>query len=91
MIVGIKCENHDCSIEIARVLLGKKIDVNDVKKAKDLRIDAQYYLKTKSDTELREELNKAKIIVNNIINLTNKLTDDTVKEYRKRIIDQIEG
>ncbi len=90
-IVGIKCENHDCSIEIAEFLLDKKIDVNDIKKARDLRIDAQYYLKTKSDAELHEELNRAKIIVNNIINLTNKLTDDTVKDYRKRIIDTIKG
>jgi uncharacterized protein (UPF0332 family) len=88
-MIGIKCENHDCSIEIARFLLDKKIDLNDVKRAKDLRIDAQYYLKTKSDAELHEELDKAKIIVNNIINLINKLTDDAINGYREKISDII--
>ena len=88
-MIGIKCENHDCSIEIARFLLDKKVDLNDVKRAKDLRIDAQYYLKTKSDVELHEELDKAKIIVNNIINFINKLTDDAINGYREKISDII--
>ena len=88
-MIGIKCENHECSIEIASFLLDKKIDLNDVKRAKDLRIDAQYYLKTKSDAELHEELDKAKIIVNNIINLINKLTDDAINGYREKISDII--
>ncbi len=88
-MIGIKCENHECSIEIASFLLDKKIDLNDVKRAKDLRIDAQYYLKTKSDAELHEELDKAKIIVNNIINLINKLTDDAINGYREKISDTI--
>ena len=60
-----------------------------MKRAKDLRIDAQYYLKTKSDAELHEELDKAKIIVNNIINLINKLTDDAINGYREKISDII--
>ena len=88
-MIGIKCENHECSIEIASFLLDKKIDLNDVKRAKDLRIDAQYYLKTKSDVELHEELDKAKIIVNNIINFINKLTDDAINGYREKISDII--
>ncbi len=37
--VGVKCENHDCSIEIAEFLLSKEIDIGLVRKAKELRIN----------------------------------------------------
>ena len=42
--IGVKCENHFCSILAAGKLLGEeKVDV--INRHKDRRIDAQYYTK----------------------------------------------
>ena len=35
--LGIKCENHECSIEIAGFLMDKSIDLKGIKRAKKLR------------------------------------------------------
>ena len=51
MKIGIKCEIHDCTIELIRFLEGEDIIEKGVSKIlerdKELRIDNQYYLKNK--------------------------------------------
>ncbi len=89
--LGVKSENHECSLEIAGFLMDKSIDLKGVKRAKKLRIDAQYYLKTVSDDELQEELRNAKIIVNDIINIINKLSTKEIKEYRNKLLKLIKS
>lgn len=71
--------------------MDKSIDLKGVKRAKKLRIDAQYYLKTVSDDELQEELRNAKIIVNDIINIINKLSTKEIKEYRNKLLKLIKS
>ena len=89
--LGVKSENHECSLEIAGFLMDESIDLKGVKRAKKLRIDAQYYLKTVSDDELQEELRNAKIIVNDIINIINKLSTKEIKEYRNKLLKLIKS
>jgi hypothetical protein len=51
MRLGIKCEIHDCSLEIARILEMNGIipekSAETLEKDKELRIDNQYYLKNR--------------------------------------------
>jgi len=51
MKIGIKCEIHDCTIELIRFLENQEIiekGVSEIlEKDKELRIDNQYYLKNK--------------------------------------------
>lgn len=42
--IGIKCENHACSILAASVLLGQD-KIKTIEGHKDKRIDAQYYMR----------------------------------------------
>lgn len=60
MKIGIKCEIHDCTIELTKLLEEEKILPPDtsiiLEKDKELRIDNQYYLKNKPVTINFEEL-----------------------------------
>ena len=49
--IGIKCEIHDCTIALFSYLFGNDISsqlVQDLRQAKDDRVDAQYYTTTKT-------------------------------------------
>jgi len=48
MKAGIKCEIHDCSLELMRVFDFNSSEIAFMKKLKQDRIDAQYYLKNVS-------------------------------------------
>ena len=89
--IGIKSENHECSLEIAEFLIDKPINFDDIKRAKKLRIDAQYYLKTASDNELQNELKNAKVFVNKVIDIASRLGTKEIKEYRNKILKLIEN
>ncbi|MEM3374561.1 MAG: hypothetical protein QXE31_05055, partial [Candidatus Woesearchaeota archaeon] len=69
MRIGIKCEIHDCTIEICKFLEQKKIIPNGFSKEletdKEIRIDNQYYLKNR---EVFLDYNK---LVNQILELKN--------------------
>lgn len=57
--IGIKCEIHDCTIEITKLLEELKVIPSDysrkLEEDKELRIENQYYLKNLSvDTNIRE-------------------------------------
>ena len=73
-----------------RFLTGKLINFEGIKRAKKLRIDAQYYSKTENDDELQKELKNAKTIVNDIINIISKPSAKEIKEYRNRLLKLIE-
>lgn len=45
MKCGIKCEIHDCSIEMMKLLDFSGEEINFMKKLKAMRIEVQYYLK----------------------------------------------
>src|SRR3989339_813858 len=50
--IGVKCENHSCSILAVGILFGEdKIKI--INKHKDKRIDAQYYMKVDQEIKVK--------------------------------------
>lgn len=73
--IGVKCEIHDCTIELANFLEEKGFisEIYEVLKTdKELYIDNQYYLKNKpvniDDEKLREYLYNIQRLLDNITN-----------------------
>ena len=87
MKLGIKCEIHECTIEVAKFLesegvipLGYSKTLNEDKK---LRIDNQYYL---INREVIVNYNQVLEFVLNIKDISNKLTIDRIKDIRKKLV-----
>ena len=57
--IGIKSENHDCSIKLAKKLINKNF-INDIILFRENRVDAQYYLKTGQREKMLEFYSKAR-------------------------------
>ena len=82
--IGVKCENHVCSILAVTLLLWEE-KTKTINKHKDKRIDAQYYMKFGQEAEIRSMLQEAKLFVSNYDNIISNLTENEVKEYRETI------
>jgi len=82
--IGIKCENHSCSILAAGFLLGKD-KIKTINKHKDKRIDAQYYMKVDQENKVRVMLAEAKNFVSYFDELVSNLSETEIKEYRDKI------
>jgi uncharacterized protein (UPF0332 family) len=82
--IGIKCENHACSILTTSILLGND-KTKTINEHKDKRIDAQYYMKVDQEIKIRAMLQKAKIFVSNFDEINSKLTESEIKNYREII------
>ena len=81
--IGVKCENHSCSILAVSILLGKdKIKIINVHK--DKRIDAQYYMKVDQEDKVKEMLKEAKEFISDFDEEVSNLSDKDVKEYRNK-------
>jgi len=86
MRIGVKCEIHECTIELVKMLEKQGFlpegTGNKLKKDKELRIDNQYYLKDK-DVEInyKELLN----FVLEIKSRINSMTLDNLARIRKLI------
>tara|TARA_Y100000310_G_C20612642_1_gene778848 strand:- start:18 stop:506 length:489 start_codon:yes stop_codon:yes gene_type:complete len=82
--IGIKCENHSCSINAVKFLLGEdKIKLID--RHKDKRIDAQYYIKIDKEREVARSLQEAKIFISEFDELVSNLTEEEIKEYNDKL------
>ena len=83
--IGIKCENHSCSILAVTFLLGedKTKIIND---HKDKRIDAQYYMKVGKENEVGKMLQEAKTFVSIFDELVSNLQQKDVDSYRNILI-----
>ena len=79
--IGVKCENHFCSILAVAHLLGddKTKIIND---HKDKRIDAQYYMKVDQEIKIRTMLQEAKIFVSDFDEIVSNLIEGEIKKYR---------
>jgi len=81
MKCGIKCEIHDCTIELAEMFDFSNEQIKYVRHLKDKRIQAQYYLKDmtlNSEDEGKDFVLKCKEILSN-------LDTDKIKEKRSAI------
>ena len=82
--IGVKCENHTCSILAVTLLLGKD-KTKTINQHKEKRVDAQYYMKVDQENKIKIMLQEAKIFVSNFDELVSSLTESEVKEYRENI------
>jgi uncharacterized protein (UPF0332 family) len=82
--IGIKCENHFCSILITKLLLGKE-KVRRIEEDKEKRIDAQYYLRVSNKHKIRDMLKSAKIFVAEFEDIVSKLDEDKINFFRDTI------
>ena len=82
--IGVKCENHTCSILAVTLLLGKN-KTKIINNHKDKRIDAQYYMKVDQESKVRMMLQEAKIFVANFDETVSNLTESEIKSYRETI------
>jgi uncharacterized protein (UPF0332 family) len=80
--IGIKCENHACSILAVSLLLGEE-KTKTINLHKDKRLDAQYYMKVDQEDKIREMLKDAKIFVSEFDNSVSNLKEKEIKEYRE--------
>ncbi len=82
--IGIKCENHTCSILTADLLLREE-KTKTINLHKGKRLDAQYYMKVEQEEKIREMLKDAKIFVSKFDNLVSNLSDKEIKNYIEMI------
>lgn len=82
--IGIKCENHNCSISAVGFLLGNE-KTKTINVHKDKRVDAQYYMKVDQENKIKAMLQEAKIFVSDFDELVSSLSEKDIKSYRDKI------
>lgn len=82
--IGIKCENHTCSILTVDLLLGEE-KTKTINLHKGKRLDAQYYMKVDQEDKIRVMLKDAKIFVSQFDEIVSNLTEKEIKDYREII------
>lgn len=87
MKCGIKCEIHDCTIELMGFLEFSPDEVRYIIDLKDSRIQAQYYLKN----VLLEDEEKVKEFILKCKTISNILTSEKIEAIRRNIRKIAEG
>jgi len=82
--IGIKCENHTCSILAVAVLLGDE-KTKTINEHKGKRIDAQYYMKVDQEIKVRIMLQEAKIFVSDFDEIVSNLSEKNIHHFRDDI------
>ncbi len=82
--IGIKSENHFCSILAVSKLLGNE-KVSIIKLHKEKRIDAQYYIKVGKKNQIKEMLNQAKFFVSEFDELVANFKKEDFQTYRQKL------
>jgi len=82
--IGVKCENHSCSILAVSLLLGAE-KTKTIDEHKDKRIDAQYYMKVDQESKIRAMLIEAQNFISVFDELVSNLSEKEIKEHRDKI------
>jgi len=82
--IGLKCENHGCSILAVEFLLGEG-KTKIINEHKNKRIDAQYYMKVGQEENVKTMLQEAKTFVSMFDELVSNLTENEIKCYQEKI------
>lgn len=82
--IGVKCENHFCSILAVTFFLGGG-KTKTINQHKEKRIDAQYYMKVDQEIKIRDMLQEAKIFVANFDEFVSNLSEKDITLYRNKI------
>lgn len=83
--IGIKCENHFCSILAVKFLLGEE-RTKTIEEHRNKRIDAQYYIKIVEESKIKDLLREAKRFVAEFDDLVLNLTEEEIENYRNKLI-----
>ena len=79
---GIKCENHTAAIILLKEVFG--IDNSSISRAKEERVDKQYYIDFKvTEEEVKESIISAESFNHLLFDFIEKLTESKITEYRK--------
>ncbi|MFH0868629.1 MAG: hypothetical protein V1839_00200 [archaeon] len=86
MKIGVKCEIHDCTIELAKFLENESVFENGIaavlENDKDLRIDNQYYLKNRP---VNIDFNQLSGFLLAIRRALDNLSSAKIEDIRKKI------
>lgn len=82
--IGVKCENHHCSILSVGELLGNE-KITAINNHKSKRIDAQYYMRIGKQEEVQKILQEAKAFVAEFDNLVSNLSNEEIEKYRRKL------
>jgi len=82
--IGVKCENHACSILAVSLLLGET-KIKTINEHKQKRTDAQYYIKVDQEPKIRVMLQEAKFFVSDFDNIICELSKQQIADYRKTV------
>lgn len=86
--IGVKSENHDCSIKLVKSLLGEDA-VKNIDLFKESRIELQYYLKTGQKDVLNKNYDLVKEFYLGFKEKVSLLNNEEVKEYRNKIKEML--
>ena len=82
--IGIKCENHSCSILSVTFLLGEE-KTRIINQHKDKRIDAQYYMKVDKEEQVSKMIQEAKTFVSMFDELISNINEKEIISYRRKL------
>ena len=82
--IGVKCENHACSILAVAFLLGED-KTKTINLHKNKRIDAQYYMKVDQEIKIKSMLQEAKMFVADFDEVVSNLSEGDIKRHRENI------
>lgn len=82
--IGIKCENHFCSILAVAYLLGEE-KTKTINLHKDKRVDAQYYMTVGKEEDVKKMLQEAKTFVSMFDEIVANLNEAEVNNYRSML------
>jgi uncharacterized protein (UPF0332 family) len=82
--IGVKCENHSCSILAVSFLLGTE-RTKTINEHKDKRIDAQYYMKVDQENKINLMLIEAQNFISSFDELVSNLSEEEINKFRDEI------
>jgi uncharacterized protein (UPF0332 family) len=83
--IGIKCENHSCSILAVTYVLGSD-KTRIINQSKSKRIDAQYYMRIDKKKQVNQMLNEAKIFVSEFDEIVSNITEKEVEGFKQKLL-----
>ena len=82
--IGVKCENHSCSILAVGMLLGED-KTKIINEHKNKRIDAQYYMKVDQEEKIKHMLTEAQNFISDFDEIVSNVSNDEIRKYRDKL------
>jgi len=82
--IGVKCENHFCSIQAVTYILGED-KTSIINQHKEKRIDAQYYMRVGKGNDVKAMLKEAKIFISIFNEIILNLNQEEIDDYRSEL------